>query len=346
MACYHPKIRIEYQNVWLTAKDGHQYKKGIIMSKDNYEHWKQNNEEIVKISRIPCGQCIGCRLEYSKNWATRCMLEAKEHPQNWFITLTYDNEHLPIKGQVVNDDTGEIYYNDGSWKGTLNPEHMQKFIKDLRRYYKYHYNHDGIRFFYCGEYGETTERPHYHIILFNLPIEKDKLKYKFTNEEYQPIYECEEIQKIWGRGLIGVGAVTFSSCAYVARYVTKKKNGARAKEEYLIKGQIPEFVRMSRKPGISRNYYEENKENIYNTDVLIQSTCKGNILKVKPPKYYDKLYDLDNPERMEQIKDNRKKRAEMAENVKFSSTTTLIKHQLQGEEKTKLLKTKILTRKL
>lgn len=346
MACYHPKIRIEYQNVFLTAKDGHTYKKGVIMSKDNYEHWKKNNEEIVKISRITCGQCIGCRLEYSKNWATRCVLEAKNHKENYFITLTYDDEHLPIKRQMINDETGEIYYNDGSWTGTLKPEDMEKFVKDLRRYYKYHYNHDGIRFFYCGEYGETTQRPHYHIILFNLPISKDKLKYKFTNEEYQPIYECEEIQKIWGKGLIAVGAVTFSSCAYVARYVTKKKTGHQAKEEYLRKGQIPEYVRMSRKPGIARKYYEENKEDIYKTDVLIQSSCKRNILKVKPPKYYDKLFDLDYPERMEEVKNKRKERAEMAENIKFSSTTTLIKHQLQGEERTKYLKTKVLTRNL
>lgn len=346
MACYKPKIRVEYQNVWLTAKDGHTYKKGVVMSKDDYEKFNKINEESVKISRIPCGQCIGCRLEYSKNWATRCVLEAKETPNNYFITLTYDDEHLPIPKYMINQETGEIINNPGTWTGCLEPEHMTKFIKDLRRYYKYHENHDGIRFFYCGEYGEQLQRPHYHAILFNLPLKKEDLKYKFTNDEYQPIYECEKLQKIWGRGLIVIGEVSFSSCAYVARYVTKKKNGHKAKEEYLNNGQIPEFVRMSRKPGIARNYYEENKADLYKTDIIYQSTCKGNILKVKPPKYYDKLYDLDDHDNMEIIKDKRKKQAEMAEKVKFSSTTTLIKNQLQGEERTKYLKTKVLTRKL
>lgn len=346
MTCYKPKIRVEYQNVMLTAKDGHTYKKNVIMSKTDYENWKDRNEEIVKIQRIPCGQCIGCRLDYSKDWATRCMLEAKEYKNNWFITLTYDEEHLPLKRQMINEDTGEIYYNDGSWNGTLKPQDMEKFIKDLRRYYKYHYDHDGIRFFYCGEYGEQLQRPHYHAIIFNLPISKDKLKFKFANEEYQPIYECEEIEKIWGKGMLAVGEVTFSSCAYVARYVTKKKTGTTAKEEYLRKGQLPEYVRMSRKPGIARNYYEDKKKDIYKVDYLIQSTCRGNILKVKPPKYYDKLYDLEDPEAMEIIKYKRKERAENAENIKFSSTTALIKNQLQGEERTKLLKTKVLTRKL
>lgn len=346
MPCYKPKIRVEYQNVYKTAKDGHQYKKGVVMSADDYEKFNKINNELVKIQRIPCGNCIGCRLDYSKQWATRCMLEAKNSENNWFLTLTYDNENIPMKSEIMNKETGEIFYNDGSWTGTLQPEDMTKFIKRLRKHWKYHYNVDEIRYFYCGEYGGQTGRPHYHMIVFGLPIEKDDLIFKFANENYQPIYECPKIAKIWGKGIVSVGKVTFSSCAYVARYVTKKIKGYESEEQYAKQGRIPEYVQMSRNPGIGLKYYLENKKEIYHTDTLYQTTCKGNIVKLNAPRYYDKKLKEEDPELMEMIKENRRRKAEAAEKMKMNQTTAKIKDQYHYEEGAKVLKVAGLERKL
>ena len=95
---------------------------------------------ITEWTPIPCGQCIGCRIDYSRMWADRCILEAKEHDNNAFVTLTYDPEHLPKSEVVVDVNTGEML----EWP-SLVPDHLTKFMKDLRMYYKHHYNHDGIQ---------------------------------------------------------------------------------------------------------------------------------------------------------------------------------------------------------
>lgn len=251
---------------------------------------------------VPCGKCIACRLDYSRQWATRCMLEAKKYEHNAFITLTYDPEHIQwVPG--ANRETGEL-----EEVTTLVPEDLTKFMKDLRRYYKYHYNHDNIRFYACGEYGSKTYRAHFHIIAFNLPIE-DK-EYFFSNNNGDKIYLSKSLEKIWGKGQVSIGDVTWNSAAYVARYVVKKIKGKDAAEMYKKLGIVPEFVRMSRKPGIAWDYYNENKEAIYECDEIIITNKDGLGEKVKPSRYFDRLFDLDSPEAMKAIKERRKEMAE------------------------------------
>ena len=99
---------------------------------------------VKDITSVPCGRCMGCRLEKSRQWAVRCVHEAKFYEDNCFVTLTYAPEHLP---------------KDGS----LNRKHVQDFIKRLRR----RLDDRKIRVFYCGEYGDKLRRPHYHLCLFN-----------------------------------------------------------------------------------------------------------------------------------------------------------------------------------
>lgn len=345
MTCYHPLIRRIHVGEYLTAKDGHKYPKADIISTQEYE-WYQKYNAKYEYEKIPCGKCIGCRLEYSKNWATRCMLESKLHYQNWFITLTYDEEHLPIDPEKVNTDTGEIFERNETWNGTLRPKDLQNFMKRLRITWERKYNNKDIRFFACGEYGSQYKRPHYHLIVFNLNLTEEQLKPKFINEEHQQIYECPEIEKIWGKGLIAIGGVSWSSCAYVARYITKKQKGPDSVDYYYKQGQEPEFVRMSRKPGIGREYYELKKHEIYETDEIFQTTVKGNTVKLKPPRYYDKLYDIDYPEDMERIKNARRASAKKALKVKKSKTTLKEHQQLEAEEKTQLIKSKMLIRGL
>lgn len=351
VTCYHPLIRRIHLGEYETATDGHRYPKADVIKispGDSYEKYNNLNQMYTnyRYEKIPCGKCIGCRLDYSKQWAVRCMYETKLHDQSWFVTLTYDDEHKPTMKEAVNWDTGEIFEENGSWNGTLQTEDLTKFIKDLRRYWKYHYDHDGIRFYACGEYGSETKRPHYHAIIFNLNLSEDMLKYKFTNEEHQAIYECPIIEKIWGKGLIAVGNVTFSSCAYVARYITKKQTGEQSTDYYLKQGQIPEFIRMSRNPGIGYDYYQAKKDEIYATDEIIQTTCRGRTVHLKPPKYFDRMYDIDYPEDMKRIKQQRKISGARAEKVKMKKTTFTIKEQLEAEEKTQLIKSKKLVRSL
>lgn len=285
MPCFHPI------KAWQYFKPSPSGKKDIVF------HINPAERFCYKEIELPCGQCIGCRLDYSKQWAARIMCEAQSYDQNWFVTLTYDDLYLPHKS-IVHLDTGELI--EGN---PLVPEHLTKFMKDLRRYFEYHYNHTGIRFYAAGEYGDLSGRPHYHLCVFNLPLD-GLLEPFFFNKMHQQIYKCPVIAQIWQRGLVSVGELTFQSAAYVARYVLKKRKGKDSAWYYESKALVPEFTRMSRRPGIGRDYYEAHKEEIYKTDTLTLPKGRGSIT-LKPPKYYDGLYDLDSPEAMAAIKADR-----------------------------------------
>lgn len=221
---------------------------------------------------VPCGKCIGCRLEHSKMWASRCLHEASLYDQNSFLTLTYNDENVP---------------SDFS----LNVKDFQSFMKRLRReiYPK------KVRFFHCGEYGENTQRPHYHAILFGLDF-ADKQYHCKAREN--TLYTSDQLNNLWGLGYCTIGAVTFESCAYVARYITKKITGDQAEEHY--KGRKPEYVTMSRRPGIGQQWLEQYQSDVYPRDEVI---IRGQ--KCKPPRYYDKQLEKTNPKLYESIKTRR-----------------------------------------
>lgn len=224
---------------------------------------------------IPCGQCIGCRLEKSRQWAIRCSLESQLYQNSYFLTLTYDDEHLPKSGSLVPDD-------------------LTKFLKKLRRYLEYHGSDKKIRFFACGEYGDNFLRPHYHAIIFNLDIsDLKRFSTSFSGDIY---YTSETINQIWKNGYVIIGEVTFESCAYVARYVTKKMTGSQA--DFYYEGRQPEFVRMSRRPGIGSAWLDQYKSDVYPHDYIVIRDG----IKVKPPKYFDKLFESIAPDEMSMIK--------------------------------------------
>jgi hypothetical protein len=232
--------------------------------------------------QVPCGQCIGCRLERSRQWAMRCMHEASLYEDNCFITLTYNNDHLP---------------EDGS----LNKEHFQKFMKRLR---KKHQNKT-IRFYHCGEYGEKYRRPHYHAILFNHDFGDKKL---FKTEKEIRLYTSKELEELWPYGFNTIGDVTFESAAYTARYIMKKQTGKSAEKHYenvdIETGEIykilPEYNTMSRRPGIGTEWFKKYNKDVYPKDFV---TIRGK--KLKPPKFYDRMYEHQYPEDFEKIKDKR-----------------------------------------
>ena len=220
---------------------------------------------------IPCGKCVGCLLDRSRYWATRCMLEAKDHEHNCFITLTYNDDHLPDKREMINDLTGEI--SESPFR-TLQKRDFQLFMKRLRKQLE----PLKIRYFACGEYGSNTFRPHYHAIIFGYDFPDRKvLKKNFRGEKY---YISDELSRAWSDnddnpiGNVLVTDISYDTCAYVARYCLKKQDNDLSLF-YDIYNLDKEFTIMSRKPGNGRNFYDVNKNLIYDGDRLIISDDKG-----------------------------------------------------------------------
>lgn len=224
--------------------------------------------------KIPCGQCIGCRLERSRQWAMRCVHESKLYSDNCFITLTYDDRNLPKHGSLVKD-------------------HLQKFMKRLRFRYG-----NGIRFFACGEYGEKFGRPHYHVCIFNFDFDDRKLLKEHNGQRY---FTSESLSTLWPYGHCVVGDVSFESAAYVARYITKKVTGVLANNHY---GPcVPEFTVMSRRPGIGTDFLNKYSKQIYSADFVV---LRG--MKMKPPKFYDGKFELTYSSDFQIIKARRKRK--------------------------------------
>ena len=193
-----------------------------------------------KVIAVPCGRCIGCRLDYSRQWADRMMLELEHTGKAIFVTLTYDNDHVPqIEGQE-----GEF----GSL--TLDKIDLQLFFKRLRK----KFSDKEIRYYACGEYGENTLRPHYHAIIFGLALEDfpDRVPLG-RNELGQLHYKSAVFQRIWSNGFIVLADVSWKTCAYVSRYVQKKVFAGKQIMSDVF-GAEPEFSLMSRRPGIGAFY--------------------------------------------------------------------------------------------
>lgn len=335
MPCYHPMIRYENLNKPIKAKDGHTYYQASIYQTsiedlpNALEKLKSNS--IYKTQVIPCGKCIGCRLEYSREWANRGYLESKEWKQNWFCTITYDEEHLIIPEEFESEN-GITYINEGDWKGTLVPKDLTQFIKNVRQIMKREYNQNNIRFMAAGEYGEKGDRPHYHIIFFNLnlPVE-DLFEPRISNNNVY--YRSKIIERAWKKGISNISEANWNTIAYTARYITKKINGTGSEESYAEKGQLKEFFRVSRMPGIGEAYFRKHYKEIYEKDEIIIKNKEGTIA-TKPPKYYDYLYEQIDPKGFEAIKQKRRHEQKQAEKIKNEKTSNFRLEQKLIEERT------------
>lgn len=256
--------------------------------------------------QVPCGQCLNCRLERSRQWAIRCVHEAEMHSENCFITLTYGPEHLPADGGLVK-------------------EHFQNFMKRLRNHVYEEQNGRRIRYYHCGEYGSVRDRqgnvikgmlgrPHYHALIFGYQF-KD-LEF-FKEKKGVKLYTSDVLSELWGKGFVTVGYVTFESAAYVARYVIKKINGEMAEGDegnnHYAKPDVdgvlhlvqPEYTTMSRRPGIGKSWFKEFKEDLKKDFITIRGR------KVKPPKYYDQLFEIEEIEHYLATKSARKAQAKV-----------------------------------
>lgn len=237
--------------------------------------------------KVPCGHCVGCRLRRSREWAIRCTHEAKTHSQNCFITLTFNDESLSKRRNKF-----------------LDKRDFQLFMKKLRKRFG-----SGIRYYHCGEYGEKFGRPHYHACIFGFDF-PDKKLWRVINGS--KLYRSQALEELWPYGYSSIGAFDFNTAAYVARYVLKKKYGSAASYHYEVTdtttGEItsvqPEYSTMSRRPGIGAAWFRRYYRDVFPRDhVIVQSR------EMRPPKYYDKLYEAVFPSDFDRIKTNRVEKA-------------------------------------
>lgn len=269
---------------------------------------------------LPCGQCVGCRLDRSRQWALRCVHESSLHQENCFLTLTYDPDRLPPCGGLCRQD-------------------YVLFLKRLRSRFPL----NRIRYFLCGEYGDEMSRPHYHVLLFGIDF-VDKFPWVKSGEhQTYRSFELEGgpgIKALWPHGYSWIGEVTWQSAAYVARYVMKKANGDLAYDRYVRDvdpetGELymipPEFIQMSRRPGIGAGWYHRWKGEL-GKDFL---THEGSKLKI--PSFYDRMREVEDAMEYAAVK---RKRKEVALCRKVDS------RRLRAMEKVTLSKVKRLKRSI
>lgn len=245
-----------------------------------------------RFMELPCGRCIGCKLDRARSWAIRITHEAQLYDSNLFLTLTYSEQCIPRNFSLEYAD-------------------FSGFMKRLRRRLSGVTRlPDGrlpIRFFCCGEYGGQTKRPHYHAILFNARF-PDMVG--LANGTFRSNL-CEEL---WQKGNVVIGSVNGRSAAYVAGYTLKKVHGRAAAEHYedvvdIGTGELisrrPEFVVMSRRPGIGAGWYEKFGSDVFPGDKAVHD---GKVHKV-PRYYFEKFKRVGDAGVVESILEERYRRA-------------------------------------
>lgn len=262
MSCSQPILAVDYG---LKKNDEGKMVHDVKLLDMKHKYFGKGLEELKEIFgdrllQLPCGKCYSCAIDYSRMWASRIMLETKDHLHNCFLTLTFNEYCVPER---------------------LSKRHVQLFIKRLRRDISCQ-----IRYFACGELGEGKgERehgnPHYHLIIFGYDF-PDKKPFK-RSKSGNMIYRSEQLDRLWsykdkksGRllnlGFASIGDVTPESAQYVAKYTVKRK---------LTGVDLGEFSTMSRRPGIGANRYDE-------VDMITQKIYT-NGKQFKIPRYFGKL---------------------------------------------------------
>lgn len=244
MTCYYPL------DGWLASQANEASGKRPVV-------FSRNSASLDEPLQIPCGKCIGCRADQALMWSIRAYHESTQHLKNSFVTLTYSDENLPADGKIIKSD-------------------LQKFFKRLRR--------TGMKFRYiaCGEYGDVTNRPHYHAIIFGQDFLHDKI------ELSESLYTSSDLTTIWGHGHVTIAPVTMSSICYVCGYVHKKL------------GSPDTFSLASRRPGIGHNWLRRYRLDCLRTGTV---TIEGREYPV-PPRYLSWEEDY-----LEPVKQQRKQYA-------------------------------------
>lgn len=250
-------------------------------------------------------------------WAMRCQHEASTWSHNAFLTLTYDDEHLP-------------------WHGSLDRAHPTRFIRYLRRAVSgVEEAPDGsgrrpVRFFGCGEYGSQRSRAHYHLLLFNVRFD-DVSRYG------EDTYTSELVSRLWPEGSHLLGKVTPASAAYVAGYATKKvskwKRDAYGCYQVVDRntGEVherkPEFPMMSLKPAIGQYWYDRYKEDLRHGFVLNDGR------QVAIPRVYRDKLKRDDPQLYEEMQFRKYEKAKQFDPADRTEARLAVREQVAQARK-------------
>lgn len=314
MSCYHPNVVIKDGSITPNGKENYRF-----IGKAKTDIRKEDLESGLA-TYVPCGQCIGCRLDKSREWADRMLLEYDHTKKAIFLTLTYRDGDIPKRNESVDS----AYRN-----GNLSVRDLQCFIKRLRK----HYENKEIRYFASGEYGPTTDRPHYHVIIFGLCIRDfADLRYLGMNELGQPYFTSKTMVEIWKKGdNICLSDVSWKTFAYVARYTLKKQYGKDGKVFYTEENKNPEFMVCSRRPGIGHLYLVDHPNYDFNT-VSITMADSDSVYKMPPPKSFQRVFEKIDPVQSDLIKKQRKEFSEDKRLLKMLSTNLSYIEVLKQEE--------------
>lgn len=228
---------------------------------------------------LPCGKCVGCKLEYSRQWAVRGLHEKKMHEDSMYLTLTFNDANVPANNSLSRRD-------------------MQLFLKRLRKQFP----DQKLSVMYCGEYGEENGRPHYHLIIFGARY--DDLVFLRTSPAGGRLFTSARLERIWPFGFSSVGSVTFESIAYVARYIVKKITGDQARRHYEwinpdtgeVIDRLPEFFQPSLRPAIGKRFLEK-----FYTDIFPKGEVIIRAKPASPPRYYKKIFKKHDPVGYEEL---------------------------------------------
>lgn len=273
-------------------------KNDIIITSKKIDHVEIKNGKLIfcnsyetrtdgKVYRnyidVPCGKCLSCRLDKARDWTCRCLLEAQQHEKNCFVTLTYDDVHVP-RVMYGSSSTGEVCGD----AYTLCRRDVQLFLKRLRKAL----GDEKIRYFGCGEYGDTTARPHYHLLLFGFMPSDVKF---YSRSGGNPLWTSKFLSDLWGKGHVVIGWLTPKSVSYTARYTTKKLYGDDS-EYYKRTNLSPPFLCCSLRPAIGRDYLEKHLLEIFDAGEIVISTEDGG-KRFPIPRYAFKLFQDLYPEK-------------------------------------------------
>lgn len=236
---------------------------------------------------LPCGICIGCRMRRASDWELRVMHEASFYDANCFVTLTYGEGKLPQFGSLSHRD-------------------FQLFMKRLRKHFGV-----SVRFYMCGEYGDKHQRPHYHACLFNVDFRSDRVPAGKSGSG-AIFYKSMLLESLWTHGICSVQDLTRETASYCARYVMKKALGPSAKDAYkftdLETGEIiqlvPEYAKMSLKPGIGRKWIDRYEDSVFPRDSVVSVGKERQV-----PRYYDRVIAKRSPSKFEKVQVARVARA-------------------------------------
>ena len=266
------------------------------------------------VMSIRCRNCLGCRMDKTRDWAIRCAHEAhtsitksgllKGAPDASFLTLTYDDAHLPHSVKKVKAD-------------------HQKFIKRARKALSKLRDQDvQLRYLHSGEYGEKSGRPHAHTLLYGESFADCRRPIKrLAGGGF--LYASPVLDRLWrcqddgcgcegSYGFASIGTVSFASAAYVARYALKKANGEMAEiypeELDASTGEIvpiPPYSTMSKQPPIGRPYYDRYRDEMYKHDSTVLAVDADKTETFRIPRTYDEWFKKEDPREWENVRDRR-----------------------------------------